>query len=111
MLVVKPWIFVESCPGLICHTLCGVPGFSFSRTMGFGFDGAAVAGAAVAGAAIAGAAVGAGVMVFVLESNGRLIVFGVGGLPGITSTKSKCELCATPLGLNRSPAACAGVKL
>jgi hypothetical protein len=45
-----------------------VRGFSFSRKMGFGFDGASVAGAAAGGA---------GVIVSVFESNGRLIVFGV----------------------------------
>lgn len=32
--MVKPWIRVESCPGLICQTLCGVPGFWFSSTIG-----------------------------------------------------------------------------
>ena len=33
--VVKPTIVVESCPGSTCHTLCSVPGFSFSSTIGF----------------------------------------------------------------------------
>ena len=73
---------------------------------------AVIAGAAVVvGAVVVGAVVAAGVMVFVFGSNGRLMLLGVCGLPGITSSKSKCELCATPLGLNRSPAASAGVRL
>jgi hypothetical protein len=121
MFVVKPWISVESSPGPISQTLCGVPGFSFSRTMGFGFDGAAVAGAAVARAVVvlgvivevSGAiilAVGS-VMEFVVELNGSLTLAGMLGLPGITALKSNCELCATPLGFNRNPPACAGVRL
>src|SRR5436305_1778636 len=97
MLVVKPWICVESCPGLICHTFCGVPGFSFSRTVGFGFDGAAIAddesvvmegaavGAIVASAAVVGIGLVAGVTEFVLGSNKRLIVLCFGGTPGRTS--------------------------
>ena len=52
MLVVKPWISVESFPGGTCQTFCGVPGFSFSRTIGFGSDTAVAADPAVAGANI-----------------------------------------------------------
>jgi hypothetical protein len=83
MLVVKPWISVESSPGPTCQTLIGVPGFSFSRTIGFGLLGAvavravAVAGAK-AGAAVMGAVV-AGVTAFAAALNGRLTLFGVFG--------------------------------
>src|SRR3954447_20082916 len=116
MLVVKPWIFVESPPGATCQTLCDVPGFWFSRTIGFWLLGTVVAAAvlSVDVAVVSGAvmrAVVAGVTVFVVESNGRLMLLWTGGRPGGVSSKSKCELCATPLDLNRSPAACAGFKL
>lgn len=80
-----------------------------------------VAGAPAIGAVVAlvvaltGAAlievVVAGVMVFVLASNGRSILLRVGGVPGTSSSKVNCEPAATPLDLNRNPAACAGVKL
>src|SRR6478609_4736747 len=55
MFVVNPWIWVESPPGATCQTLCGVPGFSFSRRTGFGLLGA-VAVFAVVAASVAGTA-------------------------------------------------------
>ena len=69
MLAVNPWIWVESCPGAICHWLGGVPGFWFSRTIGFAFAGAAaVLGAAVV---VAPVVVGADVTpVFVTAASG-----------------------------------------
>ena len=114
--VVNPWILVESCPGLISQTLCGVPVFWFSVTIGFGFNGAAVAvrvavplGVAVV---VTGAAVVAGVALPVLVSNGRPTLLGIRAPPGITSSKLKCEFCGTAgFGLKRSPAVCAGVRL
>jgi hypothetical protein len=127
MFVVKPCISVESSPGPISQSLCGVPAFWFSRTMGFGFETDVVVAAdpAIAGAAVAGArapvarAVISGairlvvgsVMVFAIELNARLTLLGIGEIPGMTSLKSSCELCATPLGFIRHPAACAGVRL
>jgi hypothetical protein len=81
MLVVKPCMVVESPPGAICQTLCGVPGFWFSRTIGFELVGiaeavrVAVAGAAVEAGVIGAAVIGAvvsGITAFLFESNGRL---------------------------------------
>jgi hypothetical protein len=106
--------------------------------MGFGFDGAAIVAAAAAkegdavivgaavtagvvvaigdavragAAVVVGSVVAAGVMVFAFGSNGRLMLCGMPGFPGVNSLKSNCELCATPLGLYRNPAAWAGVSI
>ena len=89
--------------------------------MEFGFEGAAVAGAAAVRAVVvlgvivvvSGGiiAVVGSVMEFVVELKGILTLPGMLGCPGITPLKSNCELCATPLGFNRNPAACAGVRL
>src|SRR5690348_15343148 len=121
MLVVKPWIVVESFPGATCQLLCGVPAFSFSRTIGFGLVGAAAARAvAVVVAVTDGAAVEPVVRVFalplvflsplVLPFSSWAFPFwsilmllwmtacGVPPGPGITSSKSICEFCAAPLG-------------
>ena len=92
----NPWIFVESCPGLICQTLCDVPGFWFSRTIGFGLAGAAALASPVllrVVEVLAGAAVPPDVIVFVVESNRRGMPIGMGGSPEITWAKSICELC------------------
>ena len=131
MLVVKPVIVVESAPGATHQILCGVPAFSFSRTIGLGLPdvvvarGVAVVARGVAGvvAVIGGAAVGvvATVFAFPLVFSfpcslsfpfwSMLMVLWMVGCPGITSSRSNCEFWATPLGNIRNPAVCAGVKL
>jgi hypothetical protein len=104
MLVVEALDLSRICPGLICQTLCGVPGFSFSRTMTLGFAGAAVA---------VGDAVAAGVKAFVLAAKGSATLGEMVGPPGVVSLKLRCALCGTApaFGFNRSPAVCAGVRL
>ena len=102
MLVVKPWISVESPSGAICQSVAHV--FWFSTTMGFWLDGGAVVAIGADGG------VGAGGTALVLGPVGTAMLIEVAGPPGTASVQLRTELAGAgpgvggaPFGLNRSP--------
>ena len=95
--VVNPWIRVESRPGSICHTLCGVPGFWFSSTIGF-----VLVAAAVVGVVLAASAKLCAVVVLDVGATGELMTCEVVPGVGVTDMLVNCSAVGAVAG-GKSP--------